>query len=123
MRATLGSLLCFSTLASLACAAPASFAVPASAALQPTYHLHGYYELHETNVMWQFSNNSPWQVVKDDPWIDPKLVKWGYVPIVHGSDHYYCVIDKRPRTGTNILKKTFTCGDPKTAALIFINNN
>jgi hypothetical protein len=116
MRAALVSFACFTALASLALAAPQS------AAPQPTYHLRGYYKLHTQVGIWQLSDDSPWQVVKDQPWINPRLVHWGYVPITHDSKHYYCLIDDKPTTGTNILEKTFVCGDPKTVQLIFDNN-
>jgi hypothetical protein len=117
MRAVaMGSFACFAALASLA------FALPKSDAPQPSYHLQGYYKLHQQVATWQVSNDSPWQVVKDESWIDPRLVKWGYVPVTHDSDHYYCLIDDKPRTGSNILEKTFICGDPKTVELLFNNN-
>jgi hypothetical protein len=121
MRAAVGSFVCLAALTSLAFAAPQS-AAPQSAAPQPTYHLRGYYKLHTQVGIWQLSDDSPWQVVKDEPWINPRLVHWGYVPITHDSKHYYCLIDDKPRTGTNILEKTFVCGDPKTVQLIFDNN-
>ena len=122
MRAALGSLLCFSTLTALACTASTSFAGSASTTSTPSYHLRGYYQLRETNATWQLSDSSPWQVVKDESWIDPRLTKWGYVPIVHDASHYYCLIDDKPITGSNVLEKTFICGDPKTAEFIFNNN-
>jgi hypothetical protein len=105
MRTVVGTLICLSGFASLACAASESTAP------LPTYHLHGYYSIREENAVWQYSDNTPWQVVANEPWIDPKVVKWGYVPLVHDSKHYYCLIDEKPITGSNIAKKTFICGD------------
>jgi hypothetical protein len=96
MRTILGTFICLSGFASLACAAPESTAP------LPTYHLHGYYSIREENAVWQFSDNSPWQVVANEPWIDPKVVKWGYVPLTHNSKHYYCLIDEKPITGSDI---------------------
>lgn len=122
MRTSLGSLLRVSTWAALACTAPASFTASASTATQSTYYLQGYYKLRETNATWELSDKSPWQIVKNEPWIDPRLTKWGYVPVIHDGDHYYCLIDNKPMTGSNILEKTFICGDPKTAEFIFNNN-
>ena len=112
MRAAVGSFACLIGLASLASAA----------ALQPTYHVHGYYKLNGRVAMWQFSDASPWQVVKDEPWVDSRLVKWGYVPLTHDSQHYYCLIDDSPRTGSRISEKTFVCGDPETVEVIFNSN-
>ncbi len=117
MRAALGSFACLAAVASVAFATPESASAP-----QRTYHLHGYYKLHQQVATWEVSDDSPWQVVKDAPWIDTRLVKWGYVPVTHGSDHYYCQIEDKPMTGTNIQGKTFICGDPKTVELIFNNN-
>jgi hypothetical protein len=116
MRTIVGSFICLTALASLAVAATESSAPP------PAYHLHGYYKLREQVATWQVSDDSPWQVVKDEPWIKPELVKWGYVPVTHDSEHYYCLIDSRPRTGTNIAERTFICGDPATVELDFIYN-
>lgn len=113
MRAAVGSFACLTALASFASAAPES------AAHQPTYHLHGYYKLYGRMGMWHFSDDSPWQVVKDEPWIDPRVVKWGYVPLTHNSEHYYCIIDYGPRTGSKISERTFMCGDPETVELIY----
>ena len=37
-------------------------------------------------------------------------MKWVYVPITHDAEHYYCLIDDKPRAGTHILEKMFVCG-------------
>ena len=115
MRAVVGTFICLSGLASLA------FAAPESTAPLPTYHLHGYYSIREQNAVWEYSDNSPWQVVANEPWIDPKVVKWGYVPLAHNSKHYYCLIDDKPLTGSNIAKKTFICGDASTVKFNYAN--
>jgi len=116
MRTILGTFICLSGFASLACAAPESTAP------LPTYHLHGYYSIREENAVWQFSDNSPWQVVANEPWIDPKVVKWGYVPLTHNSKHYYCLIDEKPITGSNIARKTFICGEAATVKFGYAND-
>ena len=113
MRLIVGCFACLTALSSLA------FAAPESAAPLPAYHLHGYYQLHDDTGVWTQSDDSPWQVVRDEAWIEPYLVKWGYVPMTHDSKHYYCQIDGRPRTGTNINQKTFVCGDPETVDLLY----
>jgi hypothetical protein len=116
MRTVVGTFICLTAFASVA------FAEPETNAPLPTYHLHGYYQLRDRSAIWQLSDKSPWQVVKDEPWIEPRLVKWGYVPITHNSQHYYCLIDDKPITGSNIAKTTFVCGDASTVALNYINN-
>jgi hypothetical protein len=88
----------------------------------PSYHLHGYYKLHDELGVWELSDDSPWQVVKNEPWINARLVKWGYVPITHDSERYYCMIDDQPRTGTHIGGPTFVCGDPTTVEYLFNNH-
>jgi hypothetical protein len=111
---TAATFICLTALASVA------FAGPETNAPLPTYHLHGYYKLGNRSAIWQPSDRSPWQVVKDEPWIESRLVKWGYVPIVHNSEHYYCLIDDRPTTGSNVAKTTFVCGD---ASIVELNYN
>jgi len=109
--------------ASAACAASDSTApqgtVPPGAAPPPAYHLKGYYRLTDQIPTWQISDNTPWQVVKGEPWIKPRLVKWGYVPMTHDAKRYYCLIDDRPRTGSLIMEQTFVCGDPETVEWMF----
>jgi hypothetical protein len=56
---------------------------------------------------------------KNEPWINPRLVKWGYVPMVHDSKPFYCLIDDRPRTGSHVMERTFICGDPASTELVF----
>jgi hypothetical protein len=116
MRTVVGTFICLTALASVA------FAEPETNAPLRTYHLHGFYKLRDRTAIWQISDNSPWQVVKGEPWIEPRLVKWGYVPITHNSQHYYCLIDDKPITGSNIAKTTFVCGDASTVALNYNNN-
>jgi hypothetical protein len=116
MRTVVGTFICLTALTSLACAAAETTAP------LPTYHLRGYYKLRDQAAIWQISDNSPWQVVKNEPWIDPQVVKWGYVPITHNSQHYYCLIDDRPITGSNIAKTTFICGDAAAVQFDYFNN-
>jgi hypothetical protein len=116
MRTVVGTFICLTALASVA------FAEPETNTPLPTYHLHGFYKLRDRTAIWQISDKSPWQVVKDEPWIEPRLVKWGYVPLTHNSQHYYCLIDDKPITGSNIAKTTFICGDASTVAFNYINN-
>jgi hypothetical protein len=110
MRTVVGTFICLTALASVA------FAVPETDAPLRTYHLHGFYKLGNLSAVWQPSDDSPWQVVKDEPWIESRVVKWGYVPITHHSGHYYCLIDDKPITGSNIAKTTFVCGDASTVS-------
>jgi hypothetical protein len=123
MRAIVGCFACLAAMTSLASAAPESIA-PATGAAPPlpTYHLHGYYNLIDNVPTWQQSDDSPWQVVKDEPWIKPRLVKWGYVPVTHDSKPYYCLINDSSHTGSHVIEQTFICGDPKTVEWIFNTN-
>ena len=110
--AAVGCFSCFTAVTSLA------FATPEVDPTQ-TYHLHGYYKLVDDGATtWQLSDNSPWLVDWKATWGDPRLVKWGYAPVTHDSQRYYCLIDGRPRTGTHIARETFICGDPAIVALV-----
>ncbi|HWG29390.1 MAG TPA: hypothetical protein VN676_02480, partial [Steroidobacteraceae bacterium] len=68
MRTVVGAFICLGALT------PLAFAASESAAPLPSYHIHGYYKLGSLTATWQFSDNSPWQVVANEPWIDPRLV-------------------------------------------------
>ena len=112
MRAIVGFLACLAAMTSFA----AENAAPAPL---PAYHLKGYYKLLDNIPTWQQSDAAAWQVVKGEPWINKRLVKWGYVPMTHAGQNYYCLIDDRPRTGSHVMEQTFVCGDPKTVEWIF----
>jgi hypothetical protein len=123
MRAIVGCFACLAAMTSLASAAPDSTAPAAGAAPPlPAYYLHGYYKLLDNVPTWQQSDASPWQVVKGEPWIKRRLVKWGYVPVMHDSKPYYCLIDHNPRTGSHVMEQAFICGDPQTVEYIFNTN-
>jgi hypothetical protein len=113
VRAVMGCLACVAAMLSAAFAASQSDPAP--------IYLHGFYEL-DRHPTWRLSDAAPWNVVKDAPWANPRLVKWGYVPVTHDSRHYYCLIDYSPRTGSHISELTFMCGDPATAEWLFNNN-
>ncbi len=117
MRVAAGCFACVAAMASLAFAASPS---EGQGVPEPTYYLHGFYQLLDQRPTWQRSDDSPWQVVKkNEPWVKPRLVKWGYVPITHDSKRYYCLIDDRPLTGSHIIEQTFICADPSTAEWLF----
>jgi hypothetical protein len=116
MRVASGILACLAALGAGAFAAP-------SVAAQSTYHIHGYYKLYKSEGIWEHSSDSPWQVVKDEPWIDSELTHFGYVPMTHDSQRFYCLIEDHPSTGSNILEKTFICGDPDTVKMNYIENS
>jgi hypothetical protein len=108
-------------MASLACAAPPETQVGSTTL--PTYHLRGYYKLDNQRPAWTASDAAPWAQVKStEPWVNKRLLKWGYLPFTHDSKNYYCVIDEGPRTGSLVIEKTFMCGDPATAQWLFQNN-
>jgi hypothetical protein len=89
---------------------------------QPPIYLRGYYRLYNTYSIWRHSDHTPWYVVNDAPWADPRLVKWGYVPVMHDAERYYCMIDHEPPTGSRIPEWTFMCGDPATMQLLYNRN-
>ena len=116
MRVAAGCFACLTAMASFAFAASPSEGQGDPA---PTYYLRGFYKLLDQRPTWQASDDSPWQVVRNEPWVNPRLVKWGYVPMTHDSKRYYCLIDDRPRTGSHVIERTFVCGDPSTAEWLF----
>ena len=111
MRALLGFLLCFAAVTS-AMARPNE---------QSPIFLRGYYWLYTTYSVWRHSDRAPWYVVTDAPWADPRLIKLGYVPVMHNSEPYYCMIDHEAPTGSRIPEWTFMCGDPATVTLLYNN--
>jgi hypothetical protein len=116
MRAAVACFACLSAMASPAFAAPQKGSTP-------TYYLRGYYKLDNQRPTWQDSDASPWSEVKrNSPWVDQRLVKFGYVPFTHDSKNYYCLIDNGPRTGSHVIEVTFMCGDPATVQWLFQNN-
>ena len=116
MRVAMACVACLAAMASLAFAAPQKGSTP-------TYYLRGYYKLDNQRPTWQDSDSSPWTEVKrNTPWVNQRLVKWGYVPFTHDSQNYYCLIDNGPRTGSHVMDVTFMCGDPATAQWLFQNN-
>lgn len=112
MRALVGLLISLSVV-------PSAMARPNE---QEPIHLRGYYRLYTTYSVWRHSDGAPWYVVNGAPWADARLVKWGYVPVMHNSDRYYCMIDHEPPTGSRIPEWTFMCGDPATVELLYNRN-
>lgn len=114
MRATAGF---FSGLAAMA-----SVSLAAAPSAQSPIYLRGYYRLYDSHAIWRYGDRSPWYVLKSAPWADQRLLKWGYVPVTHDSQKYYCLIDRDPPTGSHIGEWTFTCGDPTTVEVLFNTN-
>jgi hypothetical protein len=114
MRARVGYLVGLAAIASVSWAA-------AQSEQSPVY-LRGYYKLYDQYSVWQYSDHSPWYMLKSAPWADQRLVKWGFVPVTHDSQNYYCLIDHSPPTGSHIAEWTFSCGDPATAELLYNMN-
>jgi hypothetical protein len=114
MRAAAGFFAALAAMASMSLAAPPSDRSP--------IYLRGYYRIYDQYSIWKYSDSIPWYVVKGAPWADSRLVKWGYVPVTHDSKQYYCLIDRQPHTGSNILEPTFTCGDPATVEELYDRN-
>ena len=115
MRAAVGYSVCLAALAaSIAFAAPQSGSTP--------IHLQGFYKLDKVTPTWRLSDSSPWYVIKNAEWANPRLVKGGYVPVVHDSNQYYCLIDKTPKIGSHVPEQTFLCGDLATVEWLVDNN-
>jgi len=115
MRAAVGySVFLAAITASIAFAAPQTESTP--------IHLQGFYELERVTPTWRLSDSSPWYLIKNAEWVNPRLVKQGYVPVVHDSKQYYCLIDKTPKIGSRVPEKTFLCGDP-TAVEWLVDNH
>jgi hypothetical protein len=115
MRAAIGCSACLAAIAAaIAFAAPQTESTP--------IHLQGFYELERVTPTWRPSDSSPWYLVKNAEWVNPRLVKQGYVPVVHDSKQYYCLIDKTPTIGSRVPEKTFLCGD-STAVEWLVDNN
>jgi hypothetical protein len=114
MRAIAGFLAC------LAVTVTASVTAKPNAP-SPIY-LRGYYRLYDRYSVWRLSDGSPWYIVNEAHWADWRLVKWGYVPVMHDSQRYYCLIDHEPPTGSRIAEWTFVCGDPPTVELLYNTN-
>jgi hypothetical protein len=112
MYAIAGFLACMA--ATIALAAPPSEPSP--------IYLSGYYRIYDRNSVWQYSDSKPWYILKDAPWADPRLLKWGYVPVRHDAQRYYCLVDHEPPTGSHIPEWTFACGDPATVELLYNSN-
>jgi len=115
MRAAVGCCVCLATIAaSTAFAAPETGSTP--------IHLQSFYELDGVTPTWRLSDSSPWYVIKKAEWAIPRLVKGGYVPVMHDSKQYYCLIDETPVIGSRMPGKTFVCGNPTTVEWLVDNN-
>ncbi len=115
MRTAVG---CFACL--VAISASAAFAAPQ--AESTPIRLQGFYELDRATRTWRVSDGSPWYLLKNAEWANPRLVKQGYVPVVHDSKQYYCLIDESPKIGSHLPEQTFVCGEPAEVEWL-VNNN
>jgi hypothetical protein len=98
-----------------------SAALGAQLQVERDFTLRGYYAL-GLYPDWQWSDNKPWYVLEQAPWADPLLLKWGYVAVSHDGQNYYCFIQNGPPTGTRLWKRTYMCGDPVTAEVLYRMN-
>ena len=126
MRAIVGCFSCLAALTSVAFGSEGTAPLDSSASPHslPTYYLRGYYNFDTELPVWQNSDEAPWSQVKtNEPWVNRRIVKWGYVPFTHDAKNYYCLIDKGPRTGSHVQDMTFFCADPETVQSLFLQNN
>jgi hypothetical protein len=121
VRATVFCFASLVALSSVAFATPQGDSTPTGSL--PSFYLRGYYKLDDRHPTWQASDSSPWsQLKKQTPWVNPRLVKWGYIPFEHNAKNYYCLIEEGARTGSHLADTTFMCGDPNTVQWLFQNN-
>ena len=111
MRAGLGCVTCLTAMTSLSFAAPYGSSTPT---------LSGNYPVGAAT--WQISDTSPWTEVKEAQWVNPQLVKAGFVPFMHESKHYYCRISHAPQIGSHVIERTFMCADTSTGEWLFRRN-
>jgi hypothetical protein len=124
MRAIVESFMCLTAMAGVVAAPAAEHPGNSAPAQTPTYYLRGYYKIDSQLPVWQDSDSAPWVQAKTNaPWVNRRIVKWGYVPFTHDSRNYYCLIDDKPRTGSHVQDTTFICGDPAMVESLFIQNN
>jgi len=115
MRAVAGCFACLVAIsASTAFAAPQTESTP--------IHLQGFYELVGARPTWRVSDGSPWYLLKNVEWANPRFVKQGYVPVVHDSKQYYCLIDKSSQIGSHLPERTFLCGEEAEVQWLVSNN-
>jgi hypothetical protein len=115
MRAAVACSICLATIAaSIALAVPQAESTP--------IHLQGFYELEKVTPTWRLSDSSPWYLMKSAEWASPNLLQHGYVPVVHDSKQYYCLIDKTPKIGSRMPEQTFLCGDSAAVEWLVDNN-
>ena len=115
MRVAVGCSVCLAAIA-------ASIGFAASQTGSTPIHLQGFYQLDKATPKWQLSDSSPWYLMKNAQWANPRLVKQGYVPVVHDSKQYYCLIDASPKIGSRIPEHTFLCGDSAAVEWLVDNN-
>jgi hypothetical protein len=116
MRAPVGCSICLAAIT-------ASIAYAGAQIESTPIHLLSFYKIDKMGTAtWQLSDSSPWYAVKNADWVNPGVLKLGYVPVVHDSKHYYCLIDKIERIGSRFPKRAFLCGDPLAVESV-VNNN
>jgi hypothetical protein len=108
MRTAVGWLTCLTAMTSVSFAGPQGTSAPTLSGAYPVGH-----------STWQFSDSSPWTELKNAPWVSPPLVKSGYVPFTHDSQHYYCRINRGPQIGSHVIERTFMCTEPFTGQWLF----
>jgi hypothetical protein len=113
VRTVLASFVCALTLTSAALGTEQQVA--------RAFTVPGYYKL-DFYPYWQLSDHKPWYVLKQAPWADRLLIKYGYVAVSHDGKDYYCLIQDEPPTGTRITKQTYICGDPAMAEMLYTMN-
>ena len=116
MRAAVG---CFACLAGCI----ASIASAGSQLASRAIHLESFYEIDKTGTATlQLSDSAPWYILKDAAWGNSTVLKQGYVPVVHDSKPYYCLVKNVQKIGSRFPDKDFLCGDPAAVESVVGNN-
>ncbi len=115
MRAATGCSVCLAAIT-------ASIAYAGSQIESTPIHLRSFYEIDEMGTATlKRSDSSPWYVLKTADWGNSGILKLGYVPVLHDSKQFYCLIETIQKTGAHFPEKGFLCGDPAAVESVVAN--
>ena len=116
MRATVGCSVCLAAIT-------ASMAYAGTQVESTPIHLQSFYQIGDKGMATlQRSDSLPWYVVKNGDWVNAGFLKLGYLPVLHDSKPYYCLIEKTERLGSRFPDKVLLCGDPVVVESVVTHN-
>lgn len=116
MRVTVGCSVCLAAIT-------ASIAYAGSQVELTPIHLRGFYQIDKMGTATlQRSDGLPWYVMKNAEWGNSGVLKLGYLPVLHDSKQYYCLIEKTERIGSRFPAKLLLCGDPVAVESVVANH-